>query len=384
MVSRVISIIALLVLVVLFGLLFYQVMAGFLMPLFLAVLAAVIFDPLFSWLLPKCRNSSTLAAGLTTLIVGLLIVVPFVPLAYRGIAQSIDVIENYKSWQDKSAETMQASMEWVNKKFSLNWDDDKLKEQTEYASERTWEEIKKWLVVLSGQSQYVLHLLIDFFIMLAALYYFFADGEDMLKAIGQLLPLDSLYQRKLLSEFAQVSRAVALATLFSCAAQGILLGLGFFFADMSSIALLVIGTMFASLLPIVGSTLIWVPCCLYIGMVEHRTMAAVLLTIWCVIMSTLVDNFLKPFILQGRTKLHPLLALLSVLGGVTALGPAGIFIGPMAVVFLQAALTMLQQELYRATLDASEKSSNVEARPAPAISSEANQAVATSEPFVEA
>ena len=58
-----------------------------------------------------------------------------------------------------------------------------------------------------------------------------------------------------------------------------------------------------------------------------------------------VDNIIKPIVLHGQSKLHPLLALLSVLGGVGALGPIGIFVGPIAVAFLQAALTMLQTEL---------------------------------------
>jgi len=58
-----------------------------------------------------------------------------------------------------------------------------------------------------------------------------------------------------------------------------------------------------------------------------------------------VDNIIKPIVLHGQSKLHPLLALLSVLGGVGALGPIGIFVGPIAVAFLQAALTMLQAEL---------------------------------------
>ena len=58
-----------------------------------------------------------------------------------------------------------------------------------------------------------------------------------------------------------------------------------------------------------------------------------------------VDNVIKPIVLHGQSKLHPLLALLSVLGGVGALGPIGIFVGPIAVAFLQAALTMLQTEL---------------------------------------
>jgi predicted PurR-regulated permease PerM len=61
----------------------------------------------------------------------------------------------------------------------------------------------------------------------------------------------------------------------------------------------------------------------------------------------MVDNLIKPLVLHGQSNLHPLLALLSVLGGVQALGPIGIFVGPMAVVFLQTGLKMLNTEIGR-------------------------------------
>jgi predicted PurR-regulated permease PerM len=63
----------------------------------------------------------------------------------------------------------------------------------------------------------------------------------------------------------------------------------------------------------------------------------------CVV--SVADNIIKPIILHGQSNLHPLLALLSVLGGVRALGPIGIFVGPMAVAFLQALLNILNVEL---------------------------------------
>ena len=62
-------------------------------------------------------------------------------------------------------------------------------------------------------------------------------------------------------------------------------------------------------------------------------------------MISLADNVTKPLVLHGRTQLHPLLALLSVLSGVRALGPVGILVGPMVVVFLQTLLESLHREL---------------------------------------
>jgi predicted PurR-regulated permease PerM len=69
------------------------------------------------------------------------------------------------------------------------------------------------------------------------------------------------------------------------------------------------------------------------------------LAVWGGVVVSMVDNLIKPLVLHGQSNLHPLLALLSVLGGVQALGPIGIFVGPMAVVFLQTGLKMLNLEI---------------------------------------
>ena len=79
--------------------------------------------------------------------------------------------------------------------------------------------------------------------------------------------------------------------------------------------------------------------------IEERVWAAALLALYGMLVVSMADNVIKPLVLRGRANLHPLLALLSVIGGVQALGPIGIFVGPMAVAFLQAALSMLNVEL---------------------------------------
>jgi predicted PurR-regulated permease PerM len=104
-------------------------------------------------------------------------------------------------------------------------------------------------------------------------------------------------------------------------------------------------TFFGALVPFVGAAAIWISASLYLLFFLKSTGAAVGLALWGACVVSTIDNIIKPIVLHGQSKLHPLLALLSVLGGVAALGPIGIFVGPIAVAFLQAALTMLQTEL---------------------------------------
>ena len=140
----------------------------------------------------------------------------------------------------------------------------------------------------------------------------------MMAAIGGMLPLESGHQRRLIDEFASISRAVALATILSALAQAILGGIGYYFAGLGSVLLLTMLTFLGGMIPFVGATIVWLPACLWLYFVQHETVAAIVLAVWCALVVSMVDNFIKPLVLHGQSNLHPLLALLSVLGGVQA------------------------------------------------------------------
>jgi predicted PurR-regulated permease PerM len=167
----------------------------------------------------------------------------------------------------------------------------------------------------------------------------------MITAIGRLLPLDMAHQQRLLDEFGALSRAVASATLLSALAQGLLAGVGYYFGQVPSAFLLTMLTILAGMIPFVGAAVVWVPVVIWLYLFADRPLAAVILATWGAVVVSMVDNLVKPLVLHGQSNLHPLLALLSVVGGVQALGPIGIFVGPMAVVFLQTGLKMLNSEI---------------------------------------
>lgn len=221
-------------------------------------------------------------------------------------------------------------------------------------------EASRWLPSITNTAtSLVTGLLVGTAIMGVALFYFFMDGAKMINTLMHLSPLDDRHELELLHEFDKVSRAVVLATLLSAAAQGVLGGIGYRIAGLHSVFLLTTLTAVLALIPFVGAAAIWVPCCLYLAFIKEpldpdgpRTWLyakAAFLAVYGFLVISMADNVIKPWVLQGQSKLHPLLALLSVLGGVQALGPIGILIGPMVVAFLQVLLTILQREI--TTLD---------------------------------
>lgn len=208
------------------------------------------------------------------------------------------------------------------------------------------EEAQAWLLpAANATAGFIFQAAFGAIIMVVSVFFFFLDGPEMVATIIRLIPLDVRHQRELLDDFVGISRAVVMATLVSALGQGVLAALGFWFANVDSVALLALLTMVFAMVPFVGAMAVWVPVCAWLGLVEGRLGTAIGLAVYCAVIVSQADNVIKPMMLRGHSNLHPLLALLSILGGVKALGPIGILVGPMVVVFLQTLLKILQREM---------------------------------------
>lgn len=218
-------------------------------------------------------------------------------------------------------------------------------EMDEYQSSLTTFVSDKLLSIGGATTAFLAKLLLGLGIMTVSLYFFLLDGPRILESLKGLSPVNDAYEEELIQEFHSVSRAVVVATLLSAVAQGLLAGIGYYFAGMDSVFLLTLVTTCLALVPFLGAASVWIPVCLFLYFVDNNLWAAIGLGIYGASVVSMADNFIKPYVLHGASNLHPLLALLSVLGGVTALGPIGILVGPMVVVFLQTLLKILQREL---------------------------------------
>ncbi len=203
----------------------------------------------------------------------------------------------------------------------------------------------RFVSLTSATGNYLGKIVVGLLVLVIAVYFFLIDGAAMIGTLMRLSPLDDHYERRLLLEFDRTSRAVVLASVLSAIVQGILGGLGYYVLGFESVVLLFLATTLMSLVPFLGAASVWVPCVVWLGMVEQRWTAAIVLALYGALVISSIDNVIKVYVLHGRSQLHPLFALLSVLGGVKVFGPIGILVGPMVVVFLQTLLEILNHEL---------------------------------------
>lgn len=325
-------------LVVVFGLLSIQVMANFFLPLLLAAMLVVIFGPLHRWLRERLSGPDWLAAALTTLFVLVLVFAPVGLIAARAIGDAVDLFRG-PSDPRLDPKVLERLVTSVNEATGISLTADAVNTQLRDAAE-------KWVApIATGTPVVIAKAVIGLVVMTVSFFYFLLDGRHMMAAVTQLIPLDRRYQWQLLAEFEEVSRAVVSSTLLAAVVQAALAGIGYAVAGLGSVFLLTMLTFFCAMVPFVGAAIIWGAASLYLLFFAEQPWAAAGLALWGGLVVSTIDNVVKPFVLQGQSKLHPLLALLSVLGGVGTLGPIGVFVGPIVVAFLQAALTMLQAEL---------------------------------------
>ncbi len=203
----------------------------------------------------------------------------------------------------------------------------------------------RFVTVTSATGSYLLQAVLGLIVLVLAVYFFLIDGSAMIHTLMRLSPMDDKYEERLLLEFDRTSRAVVLASVLSALAQGLLAAAAFWYLGFDSVILLFLLTSLMALVPFLGAASVWVPCAIYLGAVEQDLWSAIGLALYGALVVSMIDNVIKMYVLHGRSTMHPLFALLSVLGGVKVFGPIGILVGPMVVVFLQTLLEILNHEV---------------------------------------
>jgi predicted PurR-regulated permease PerM len=181
-------------------------------------------------------------------------------------------------------------------------------------------------------------------IVLVAMYFFFCNGRAIQQRVGHALPLSPNQVDKLFSGAREVIQASMSGILSVAVAQAVLMGIGLWIFGVPGAVLWGSLTAFASLIPIIGCALVWMPAAIWL-LTTGSWVKALLMAAWGAGIVGTVDNILRPYVMSGRVQMHPLLLLFALLGGVQAFGMLGIFAGPVILAITQSLLEMLGEEI---------------------------------------
>ncbi len=188
--------------------------------------------------------------------------------------------------------------------------------------------------------------LLYFFVTLFTTYYFLKDGPALTYRIKRLLPMKNEQQMKVTKKLSEVTYAVVYGTLIIAIVQGTLTGLGFWALGVSSPLMWAIIAMIAALVPFLGAAAVWLPVSLIMVIVGYfdgessMIIKAIILFFYGLLVISSIDNILKPKIIGQRGKIHPVLVLIGVIGGVKVFGVIGLILGP---VVLAIVVTLIEE-----------------------------------------
>jgi predicted PurR-regulated permease PerM len=187
-----------------------------------------------------------------------------------------------------------------------------------------------------------LSVMVCLVLTLFLLFFFLRDGEEMARRLLLLVPLAEERKASLTRHLAAVTQAVVLGALLTSVVQGALVGIAFVFVDLPSPVVFGVLAAVASLLPLVGTALVWGPGAIALA-VQGRWTAAVVLAAWGAVVVSGADNIVRPLMITGRAQVSTLTVFLGLMGGLGAFGPIGMFLGPVVLALVVALLRFAEE-----------------------------------------
>ncbi len=344
MVKKRITIIFLLIVTAFSLYLSYILFRPFLMPLFTAVVIAVVFFPVQSRML-RLVPSPSLSALLSTILVTSILIIPAVMLGAAKINEATHLYQFLDQRSEQSGglspfllEVLDRPIRWLAQYVDVSKIDIR-----GYLASRL-QGISGFLVaeagvVVGNLTSFIINSAVSLF----TLFFLFREGRTMRRRAIAYLPLRPEQVEKLFNGISNTLIATVYGGLVVAGVQGALVGLALWVFGVPSPVLWGVVAAFFALLPLVGTAAVWLPASLYLLMTGSTVQGLILIGWGAGVVGT-VDNFLRPYLISGRVQMHTLLIFFSVFGGIQVFGFLGLFVGPVILAVTSTLLSLLRDE----------------------------------------
>lgn len=322
----------------LLGFFFWQILSPYFVPIFMGGAIAILLYPIFTFLRRRGLREAS-AALLTTFGVTVLILIPMALVVFAGIKAGVRQFLEWKNspffdapmsggaWTERMASLphVRGAIERVAAALNLE-----LSEMSDYAATfakslalRFATFAGDWLTTLPAQS-------VGFLLMVVSIYFCLVDGDRIARFVrgSKVFPVEETDE--IMGAFEGLCRSVLLASLVSGFAQALVFVTGALVTGYGHLLILLALVFLCSFVPVVGASFITFGISLYVLVFTESTVQGVVLLV-AAIVASLIDGFIRPWVLKGGANLHPLLALLALFGGLQLFGFGGLFLGPILV-----------------------------------------------------
>jgi predicted PurR-regulated permease PerM len=290
----------------------------FLKLLVISGILAILFWPFYERM-EKRVNNPIMSATATILILLIILIVPLIVLGQMLYGELIGLYADLKDIHISQAQVL-AKFPQQFQPWAVEFLTDLGSKAGEFAGG-----------VFTGLSQAVSSaagFFFSVFLMFFSLYYFLRDGDKIQLFANKILPLSENKENFLVKKLSLAISGVVKGSFLVALIQGSVATIGFYIFQVPNPLLWGSFTVLAALVPNVGTSLSLIPAVLYLFMID-RTGAGIGMAIWGALAVGLIDNVVSPKLIGAQAKLHPVLVLFSVLGGLQLFGFLGFLIGPI-------------------------------------------------------
>lgn len=298
----------------------------------LGLTLAYLFYPVYTKLMKKLK-SKYLSATIILVISVILIVLPIIILIPMTARQVVDVYAAVSQFEVYPA---------LNKIAPFLLENPVVSTELQAASSQIKTALSGW--ILSFMKDLIVQLpeiLLGIIVVLFTFFFSLIESDKFRDYFSVVFPFPKQYQDKFYEKFDQVTNSVLYGELIVGVTQGLIAGIGYVVLGVPKALLLTIATIIASIIPIIGPWLIWVPVDVYLFAQGHTGLAMGLL-IYGLFVVNWVDTLLRPQIVSSKTEMNSAIALIGTVGGLYAFGLIGILIGPLVLAYI-----ILLIEIYR-------------------------------------
>ena len=334
------------IIVFMLGLLYFfiDIMSVFLQPIILSCILAMMIHPIYAKLLVRLKNKKNLTAMIVTLSFIGLVVVPMALIITILIEQLYQIVGDLNLKETFSVVFSHESYVLYLKPVileienTINTKIDFLGLLTQLGKQAAQTIYSFSPSVLLGTANFIF----DFGIMIVTFYFLLIEGPALVRVIFDISPLRETHERRLAIQFKKTIDASIHGYLLTSFAQALIATFFFKMSGFEVYVVLGVLTFFMSMVPIVGAAGVWVPIVVVLFF-KDQTNLMILNLVGGIIVS-IMDNFLKPIIIQGQIAIHPLLIFFSLFGAIQIFGPLGILFGPVITASLIAVIKIYREE----------------------------------------